>query len=112
MPCGSLPNKTYYANNLIIYHLNHTHVTNSAQKRQLNEVIMPKIEISLGDKLFSFKSHDDWIDNASMLYSKCGVERGKYITIDSIGRVCIKGLEFNRAKNEGTYPITVYKILV
>lgn len=73
---------------------------------------MPTVNIQLGDYLFCFTSKQDWINHARSRFACCGVPRGKYIAIDAVGRVCEKGLEFSRAENEGTYPITVYKLLV
>lgn len=73
---------------------------------------MPRVNVELGEELFSFSSKQDWINKARSKFACCGVPRGQYICIDAAGRVCTKGLEFMRAEQEGTYPVTVYKLLV
>ena len=66
-----------------------------------------KIEIQ-GEEMFRFTSKQQWINKAKSWFRECGVK--KYICVDSIGRVCEKGLEFSRAEDENTYPIVVYKL--
>ncbi len=34
------------------------------------------------------------------------------ICVDAKGRMCVKGMEFMRARDENTFPIKVYKILI
>lgn len=67
--------------------------------------------MQLGHELFSFTSEQHWINKAQSWFANCGYDRKDYIAVDSIGRVCVKGLEFMRASKENTYPITVYKLL-
>jgi hypothetical protein len=64
--------------------------------------------MTLGDELFSFSSEQDWVNRAKNLYANCGVPRGHYITIDSVGRICKSGRDFMRATREEAYPIKVY----
>lgn len=73
---------------------------------------MPKVNVMLGDKLFSFSNEQQWINKARLWFERSGVKKGNYICIDSVGRVCTKGAEFMRATEEDTYPIIVYKLLV
>lgn len=73
---------------------------------------MPKIEMQLGDEMFSFTSEQHWISKANSWFSRSSVPKNNYIAIDAAGRVCTKGAEFIRATKENTYPITVYKLLV
>lgn len=73
---------------------------------------MPKIEMQLGDELFSFSSEQDWINKAKSKFVNCKVPKGQYIAVDAVGRACTKGAEFMRSTTEKTYPITVYKLLV
>ena len=73
---------------------------------------MPKVNVQLGDELFSFSSKQDWVNKAKSRFAACGLPRGHYICIDAVGRVCAKGAEFMRAEDEDTYPVTVYRLLV
>ena len=67
--------------------------------------------MQLGDEMFQFTSERHWINSAQSYFSRIDINE-KYIAVDSIGRACVKGLEFIRATKENTYPITVYKLLV
>ncbi len=71
---------------------------------------MPKLEVDLGEELFSFSSEQEWINKAQSWFAGCGVPRGHYLAIDAVGRVCIRGAEFMRATRDDTYPITVYML--
>jgi hypothetical protein len=68
------------------------------------------IDISVECEMFRFNSKQQWVNKAQSWFRECGVRRGHYICLDSIGRVCEKGLEFSRAETENTYPIVVYKL--
>lgn len=69
-------------------------------------------QIHLGRELFSFSSQQDWVNHARRRFECCGVRKGDYISIDAAGRICTKGAEFMRAEKEGTYPITVYDMMI
>ena len=73
---------------------------------------MPKIEMQLGDEIFSFTSEQHWVNKAQSWFARSSVPKYNYIAVDAAGRVCTKGAEFIRATKENTYPITVYKLLV
>lgn len=66
--------------------------------------------VELGEPLFSFHSREHWENKGRELYATCGFTNHDIITLDAIGRVVVSGREFTRAKDEGTYPITVYPI--
>lgn len=62
----------------------------------------------LGKKLFEFASMEQWVERAQKWYGMLG--HNDYVTVDSFGRVCTRGAHFQRAKDDGAYPIRVYEI--
>ncbi len=62
----------------------------------------------LGKKLFEFESMEQWVNKATSWYRNCGTK--DYVTVDSFGRICTRGAHFQRAKDDGAYPIRVYEI--
>lgn len=73
---------------------------------------MPKVTVELGDQLFEFKTFGDWVNKAQSRYGTiCGVKKEDTIAIDNAGRVCAKGLEMMRARDEQTFPVRIYKKL-
>ena len=73
---------------------------------------MVKIEVNVGEKLFEFQSFEDWCDTAKARFLLFNVRSKDVICVDSIGRICEKGKEFMRARDENTFPIIVYKKLI
>lgn len=68
--------------------------------------------MQLGDKLFEFSSFDNWCNSATAKYHMAGASSKDSLAVDAIGRVCVKGKEFMRARDENCFPITVYRTLV
>jgi hypothetical protein len=64
------------------------------------------VNLQLKRELFSFHSKQDWVNKAQSRYSKCGVRKGFYITLDALGRVMHMGKCFENA----SYPVTVYEL--
>ena len=69
-----------------------------------------KVAIHFRSEAFRFTSFQDWVDTASAKYL-CykSLKRRELLAVDSVGRVCWKGAEFMRARDEGTFPIVVYE---
>jgi hypothetical protein len=68
--------------------------------------------ILLGDVLFSFDSHEDAEENFNLRLAACGVPKGQRVAIDSAGRLMTNLEHTDRARAEGTYPVTIYDINV
>lgn len=69
-----------------------------------------KRDVQLGPELFRFESMQQWVDKGRSWYATCGYTEYKLVTIDAVGRIVKTGYEFMRARDEGTYPISVYPI--
>ena len=70
-------------------------------------------DIPLSTKeLFNFENYEDWVDTPTWKYRECGVPKEDRpeltITLDAKGRLCRRGADFMRARDEDTFPITVY----
>lgn len=72
---------------------------------------MAVIEITVGDELFSFPTFDNWCDTAQHKFGNAGVTSKDVLAVDARGRLCQKGAEFIRAKDDGTFPVRVYRLL-
>lgn len=73
---------------------------------------MPKIEIEIGKELFSFFNFETWCNKAQSWFAQAGRQHGTTICIDSKGRVCRIGREFMRARDEGTFPVRVFDLII
>lgn len=66
----------------------------------------------LGCKLFDFQDYQDWVNHATARYSSIGLSKEDRkelcITLDSMGRLCRRGGDFMRARDEKTFPVSVY----
>jgi DNA-binding IclR family transcriptional regulator len=65
-----------------------------------------------GPALLQFASYADWISKAHTRYASLNklVSHHQYITLDSLGRVCVAGIEMKRAHDDNAFPVTVYHI--
>jgi len=63
-----------------------------------------------GRELFRFASHGEWVAKASSWFVRNNVDGRDVICVDSLGRVCRVGRHFARARDEGTFPVIVYKV--
>ncbi len=71
---------------------------------------MSTITIEVGDELLRFTSFIQWVNKASSwlaLYRETN-----YICIDARGRVCRRGEHFMRARDEETFPVIVYSLIL
>ena len=64
--------------------------------------------VQLGPKLFSFASHQDWVNSASIGWKSYGVEAQQTVCVDQLGRVLGWGKHFAIARDEGQFPADVY----
>jgi hypothetical protein len=66
--------------------------------------------IIVGQYLFEFKDFDEWVNTATKKFSQVGLlEKTFYhICVDAKGRVCLSGREFQRARDDNSFPIKVY----
>ncbi len=72
------------------------------------------IEIEVGEELGRFASKNDWINYAETVYTRVYKKIGSrdVITLDSATprRVMLRGLQFNVAHDECTYPAVIYAV--
>ena len=66
------------------------------------------IGIEVEEKLFEFSSFTKWVNKASSWFD--GIDLNKIICVDTKGRICVKGVEFMRARDEEAFPVSVYRI--
>lgn len=66
-------------------------------------------EIELGRELFRFASYDEWAKNPHGNYLRLNVDGSDTLAIDADGRVCRTKANFERARDEGTFPVVVFK---
>jgi hypothetical protein len=71
---------------------------------------MQTVSITVGPELFIFVSWEQWKYRAKEFYDGCGHHPRRTIAIDSRGRVCVSGREFEYARDRGSFPIRVYGI--
>lgn len=66
--------------------------------------------VILGRELCTFDSQSKWVNKAS---SWLGVyPEGYFVCLDSLGRVCDRGGDFQRAEDDGAFPVTAYAIRI
>jgi hypothetical protein len=68
------------------------------------------IMVDLGAPLFSFSDFEDWCDTARWKFQESGMHSVDALCLDKAGRVCTKGAEFMRARDEGTFPVQVFRV--
>lgn len=69
-----------------------------------------RITVSLGEYMFEFSSFERWVNKAQSWFRNCGVRSDDTICLDSKGRVCLSGKQFMRARDDGSFPIKVYRL--
>jgi hypothetical protein len=73
-----------------------------------------EIKITIGRKLFEFTSMQQWINNARSWFASSGYSsmgrQSMTICLDTKGRICQIGGDFQRAHDDSGYPISVYVI--
>lgn len=75
---------------------------------------MASVEIEIGEELGRFKNIEDWINRAQTVYTAAyqKIESRDVITLDSASpkRVMLRGLQFNQADKDATFPVVIYAI--
>lgn len=66
------------------------------------------MKIELGPKLFSFNSHNQWLNFTAHHWRKHACTPSNTICVDQAGRVCRFGLHFLKALVENQFPVDVY----
>lgn len=69
---------------------------------------MNNITVTVGEKFFDFESFEQWVNKASLWYYTRTNGTSHCLSVDSVGRICLTGKEFMRARDEGSFPISVY----
>lgn len=67
------------------------------------------ITITVGEYLFEFSSFQKWVAKAASWFRNSGLRDGHGLCVDSLGRICATGKEMMRARDEGTFPVKVYR---
>jgi len=70
---------------------------------------MHEIRVLVGDKVFEFTDFDNWCDTAKKKFENEGLLAANAVCVDSDGRICLSGKEFMRARDQGTWPVQVFK---
>jgi hypothetical protein len=68
------------------------------------------IQIDAGEPVFSFRDFDDWCNTARWQFEREGMHSVDALCVDAKGRVCTKGKEFMRARDDGAFPVAVYRV--
>ena len=75
---------------------------------------MASIEIEVGEELGRFESKAQWVNKAPGVYQRAYAKIGSrdIITLDSAEprRVMLRGLQFEEADKDFTYPAVIYAI--
>ena len=69
-----------------------------------------KIEIEIGPLAFEFENFENWVNKASSKFY--GFNPHRIICLDAKKRVCLTGREFMRARDEKSFPIKCYEIVI
>lgn len=70
------------------------------------------LTVHVGELLFEFSSYENWVAKAGGWFAKAEVRGHECICVDSVGRLCRVGKQFVRARDEGTFPIRVYRMVI
>lgn len=66
--------------------------------------------VVLGQFLFEFVSFQQWVNKAQDLFHQYAPRFKDTICLDEKGRICTRGIHFQRARDENTFPIKVYEV--
>lgn len=76
----------------------------------IDDVVVTQRHVQVGPQVLEFTSFQQWVDKGKSWYANCGVRSHKLINLDAKGRVVVSGKEFMRARDDGSFPVTVYSI--
>lgn len=68
------------------------------------------MKIEVGEKLFEFRSKQDWINRAQRIWKLHEVRSQNTVCIDQKGRICGWGEHFATAERDNAYPIEVFRL--
>lgn len=75
---------------------------------------MASVNVEIGRELGRFKSFEDWVNNAKHVYAEAyrAINSKDVLTLDSATprRVLLRGLQFENARRDMTFPVVVYAI--
>lgn len=69
---------------------------------------MSGVTITPGEPVFSFRSKQDWVNKGPQIWRRHGATSANTICVDQKGRLVQRGEHFQRAQDDGSYPVTVY----
>lgn len=67
------------------------------------------VTVKVGKLEFQFKSMAEWINRSPHIWIEHDLKADRALCVDSFGRICEMGKDFQRAKDDGAYPIRVYR---
>ena len=68
------------------------------------------MNIELGEKLFEFRSQQDWINRANRIWRLHETNAQQTVCVDKLGRICGWGKHFADAERDNAYPIEVFRL--
>ena len=68
--------------------------------------------VQCGDHLFTFNNFNEWVNRPQALFHDHGVSSNEVICLDRKGRMLQKGQEFMRARDDESFPVMVYRVLL
>ena len=70
---------------------------------------MTEIKVKVGAECFRFRTFSDWVNGAGSLFEIAKLRGEDVLCVDARGRICLSGKEFMRARDDGSFPIIVYR---
>jgi hypothetical protein len=68
------------------------------------------LRIEVGEALFQFENKAEWMAFAKSRFQAAGAHAWDTICVDSLGRICMRAADFERARKDNAYPVTVFAI--
>ena len=84
-----------------------TPLSQSELKDLLDDVVRVK-----GKILFEFLSFQVWVNTAQRKFASVNLNQNQHLCVDTQGNVLVKGLEFQRARDNGWFPVSVYQVII
>ena len=71
---------------------------------------MAELNVKVGAEAFRFNKFSDWVNGAGSLFEIAELRGNEdSLCVDAKGRICLTGKEFMRARDDGSFPIIVYR---
>lgn len=71
-----------------------------------------QLSLLVGEELFDFTSFDNWCDTARGKFAAARIEGRDTLCVDARGRLCTCGQQFMRARDDGAFPVRVYRKVI